>query len=1009
MKRIAAYIYACVLVLFLAAGYADARNVPERHRNNVDRVKNLYENDMFSAVRYEVERIFRECGHISDNEKSALASYKIKSDIRLCTPDIDGLMMEYEASYRYAPEFMAVNLMYAGHYFQAKDYVRALSIIEDTDCGLLSKKDRLTYLYYKSFCLLRTGNSAQAEVGFGELVSGRQNSYTTAATYYLGYISYLYNDFAKAFGYFDKVRDDDHFGTYCLYYIMECKLMSEDYEYVIAHAADVIERVDDTSKPKVARMISQAYYRTGRNKEAKEWFDSYCSSVDQMTRKDNYFLGIVSYSLGSYPSAIESFRKVVDVRDSLGQSAYFHIANSYLNLKNKHEAMFNYFQASGMSFDDRIREEALFNFAKLSFDVNSDISAFEDYLYSYPKSKRTNEIYSYIAASYLLSKKYKDAVEVLDKVTDMTPQMMMNLQKAAFLRGMELFEREAYKGAITDFGISIDNGRYNQSLTMLAKFWSAEAYYRLKDYQKAFQIQTGLYNNPSFRSAAEFRLLLFSIGYTEFRLENYPVAIGWFDRFLATYNPQMEMVMEAKLRIGDSFFMMNDYAKAASVYEEVSQNTYHNPSVIYAAYQSAVCYGLIAMPDKKIDILEKIYSRRDSSFVYPKAVYELGRTYVTQERSVEAERCFKYLLDDVADPMYNGKALLELGMLYANRSDYDQALSCLNMIVGQMPLSEEAQDALAVLESIYITLNRPEEYLAYLERIGMSAAKTADEKELIVFNAAEQVFLNGNYEEALKSLERYIEMYPDGQKLPQAYFYLGESYSQSGNKNAAAEAYAQVMQRGDGSFLELATLYYARICYSMEQYDKSASAYGELAGLAVIDNNRYEAKRGVMYSYYYDNKPQLAIDAAAELMEMQQAVAEDVLMAEYITAKCYIVLARREEALPLLEKLAEDKYTPQGAEAAYLLIQDRYDAGMFEEVENMVYDFADAKSPQTYWLARSFIVLGDSFVDREDWEQAEATFVSLLEEYVPQGAKDDIHDQVRMRINKISQNRQSYE
>ena len=66
-----------------------------------------------------------------------------------------------------------------------------------------------------------------------------------------------------------------------------------------------------------------------------------------------------------------------------------------------------------------------------------------------------------------------------------------------------------------------------------------------------------------------------------------------------------------------------------------------------------------------------------------------------------------------------------------------------------------------------------------------------------------------------------------------------------------------------------------------------------------------------------------------------------------------------------------------GAEAAYILIMDSYDRGEFEEVENKVYAFAEAGSGQTYWLAKSFIVLGDSFMEREDIEQAKATFESV--------------------------------
>ncbi len=1009
MNRFIQHIISLTLFVAVASFAVIAQNIPNSHRNSVERVKSLYDNEMFSAVKYEAARMLREVPDLSENERSDLASYRMRSDILMDSPNLDGLMREYEAEYRDCPEFMSVNLMYAAHYFKAKDYAKTLDILEKTEYSLLSKKDKNEYLFYRSYCQLRTGKTKEAENGFRNLLSGKHNPYTTAATYYLGYISYLNKDFRGALLNLEKVRNDDHFGVYCAYYILECKLLLDDYEYVVVHGPQVIDMVANSSKPKVARMVSQAYYRSGRNQEAKEWFDKYSSTSEEMSRKDNYFLGIVSYSLEEYTSAIESLKKVVFFEDSLAQNAYLHIANSYLKLRNKHGALTNYSAASKMNFDEKVREEAFFNYAKLSFDISSDISVFEEYLESYPGSRRSNEIYSYIATSYLLSKKYKSAINALNKITSLTPAMMVNLQKASFLRAMELFERGSYKGAATDFKISIKNSRYNNSLYMLAQFWLAETYFRLEQYEDAYRIESELYNTVAFKETAEYPMLLFNMGYNQFRMEKYAVAIGWFDRFLATYSTDMNMVMDAKLRIGDSFFMLNDYAKAASAYEEVSIVTYDTPSILYAAYQSAVCYGLISQPQKKIEILESIYSRRSEFPIYSKAVYELGRTYVREGMPADAERCFKYLLEDLKDPLYTGKSLLELGMLYANRGNYEQAMTALTRIIEQMPMTEDAENAMAVLESIYVTLNQPEEYLAYLDRIGMSSSKTADEKELMLFNAAEQVFLNGNFPEAQKSLEKYIKTYPEGQKISQAYFYLGESLMQSGNKEAAADAYLSVMSGGEGAFLELSTLYYARICLELEHYEKAASAYSELEEIARIDNNRYEAKTGQMNAYFQSGKNLSAIEAAADVLDEEALTDDDRVMAEYIMAKSYVATGRRDMALPLLEKLSENKFSSQGAEAAYLLILDKYDEGLFEEVENMVYAFADAKSTQTYWLAKSFIVLGDSFAEREDWEQAEATFSSLLEEYVPENSKDDVHDQVRMRLDKLTKLNQSNE
>ena len=120
-------------------------------------------------------------------------------------------------------------------------------------------------------------------------------------------------------------------------------------------------------------------------------------------------------------------------------------------------------------------------------------------------------------------------------------------------------------------------------------------------------------------------------------------------------------------------------------------------------------------------------------------------------------------------------------------------------------------------------------------------------------------------------------------------------------------------------------------------------------------------------------------------------------------AKSYIALSDREQAASLLAVLAEEPATPEGAEANYLIIQETYDSGRFEDVENLVYDFSASASPQTYFLAKAFIVLGDSFAERDEWEQAKATFESILQNYASPEEGDDIVPQVKMRLEKMAE------
>ena len=68
-----------------------------------------------------------------------------------------------------------------------------------------------------------------------------------------------------------------------------------------------------------------------------------------------------------------------------------------------------------------------------------------------------------------------------------------------------------------------------------------------------------------------------------------------------------------------------------------------------------------------------------------------------------------------------------------------------------------------------------------------------------------------------------------------------------------------------------------------------------------------------------------------------------------------------------------------------------------------MYDFADAGSDQTYWLAKSFIVLGDSFAARGELSQAKATFESVRDGYEPSKEGDDVQDNVLMRLRKLDE------
>ena len=273
---------------------------------------------------------------------------------------------------------------------------------------------------------------------------------------------------------------------------------------------------------------------------------------------------------------------------------------------------------------------------------------------------------------------------------------------------------------------------------------------------------------------------------------------------------------------------------------------------------------------------------------------------------------------------------------------------------------------------------------------------------MMIFNAAEQVFLSENYQKAIVALQSYIDNYTQGKNIYKANFYMAESYRMIGMNEKACDSYRLVIDGGEGSFVELSMLHFANLSYKLEKWDDAYGGYASLHENAKLGNNTYVALLGMMRSAFRGHDWAKAIENADRLVADERSE-NDRLEAGYVKAKSFLATSRRDEALVLLENLSADKSSDYGAEAAFILIQDCYDRGEFEKAEEKVYAFAEAGSSQTYWLAKSFIVLGDSFMERDEVEQAKATFESVRDGYAPSGDADDVLDNVKLRLSRIEE------
>lgn len=920
-------------------------------------------------------------------------AYSILCAAKLKSPDYEARMSRYMAE---NPESVVNPLLHCQHgmnLFDSGLYELAAKEFDSCDSDLIDASLLPEFTFKRGYCSFTAEEYDQAVYRFNSVLQMPYSVYSGSSQYFIAYISYLGNDFTKAEAWFGKTVSDPRFAELSAFYILECRFMRKDYRYVVENGPGMFADVPEERQERLSRLLSESFLVLGDKTKALEYFRKETADKTSYTRSDYFHAGSVLYGASDYDGAIENFSKMTDRTDSLGQIANYQLGYSYVRKGNKVAALDSFNDAAKYAYDARIQEDAAFNYAKLAFDLNHDPNGFKAYLAKYSTSVKGEKIYSYMAIANLYNRDYAGAIEAYENIETLDDSQKGNYVKANYLRATQLMAAQSWSDAIPYLRAAgfyyPKSDRFNQ----LTRYWLGQAYFRTEKYDDALRILTDLYNTSALFGKPEGRMLPYDIAYCNLRQDNLSNASRWFEIYLAS--GAKDVKKDALLRRADCDFLRRDYKAAEASYQR-EMDEFFDVNDIYPYYRQALSFGLAGDKWRKVEALSKVKDADSSSPLYSEALYELGRSYLDVSDNEAASASFELLRSKSKDSTYIARSLIGLGMVNRNSAQYDRALEYYKAVIEMMPGGEFAQDALLAIESIYQTKKQPEQYLAYVEAQKLNANKTPQERARMYFNTAEQVFLSENYQNAVKLLGNYIESYPDGENAGEAVFYLAESYKALGNKEKACVEYAKVPGLlKEGSFVETSILNAANISFDLERYSEAYAFYKDLKEKARMENNKKLADEGMLHSAYYAKDFESAINAA-DCVEGVQA--------RYIKAKSLLAVSRRDEAIVIFRDLARSPSTSEGAESAYILIQDAFDRADYGAVESGVYDFSRNGASQSYWLAKAYLVLGDSFAQRGNTVQAKTTYESIRDGYAPRSADDDVQDNVKLRLERLQSN-----
>ena len=945
----------------------------------IQKAKELYLARNYVSAINQFDQIASSSGENSDIRAEAMF-YKAMCGLKLDNGNAEEQVAEFIKKY---PESSFLNralFEQAVYQFDKKKYPAVLKTLESIDKSGISKDELAHFYYMKGYSNFEKEKLDVALTDFAEIKDGN-SLYAAPAQYYFGHIQYLKGNYETALQEFLKLKKNPVFEKVIPFYISQIYYKQAKYREVVDYTAPLINKVPADQQPELARLLGDSYFHLRDFKNAIQFLEFYLSNKNNKGREENYMLGYCYYLNSQEAKAIPYLEIACKGKDELAQNAYYHLADCYVSTNDKNKARQAFEAASELDFDAKIKEDALFNYAKITYELsyspfNETIKAFDKYIASYPNAERNDVAYDYLVKVYMSTSNYRDAMASIENIKVKNQSVKKAYQRVAYYRALECFNNLDYNGALENFNKSIEAGDFNKNYHALALFWKAESFFRLNDFNKAITGYNAFMKSSGVFALPEYKTAHYNLAYAYFQVKDYSSASDYFRKYLNLEDDlRSEKVADANNRLGDCNFLNREYSQAILNYDKALRMNVYDAD--YSLFQKAFCLGLQRDNQGKINALNILLQNYPNSSYQDDALFELGRTYERINQPQMATTSYKELITKYPQSNLQNKALVQLGLVSYNSSDFQSSVNYYKQVVDRSPNSPETQSALAGMKNSYIEMNDVDSYFDYTNKLGNGVQVSVNEQDSLSYQSAEKLYMASD-KKARAQFERYLSQFPNGSFVLNSHFYLAQLQYNDGEFDKALAEYELVIAKPDNYFTEGALLKAAGLHYNDQNY-KQALDYFER--LAKISNSGNDALTGVMRCQFNLTDYQGCITTANQILALEKV--SDILKREtnYKLGLSYYNTGNADKALPILSKLSADTNSAEGAESKFLVAEILFEKQKLKEAENEIMDFIDKNSPHQFWLAKSFLLLSDIYLKNGDEFQAKHTLKSIEENY----------------------------
>jgi tetratricopeptide (TPR) repeat protein len=952
------------------------------------KAEDLYLKQQYSAAREGFNRYLRSTKEKSPNFVVKARYYEAVCALELYHEDALKLFLLFLEDYPESKYRFDIYFRIARQYFNQKQFKDAIEWFEKIPAHEVNKEEKPEYSFKLGYSYFKREKFEQAKKHFFD-AKDTESQYASPATYYYAHICYQNNLYETALEHFYRLLEEPGYDQLVPFYIAQIYHAQKEYQKVVDLIPSLIKNGNEKNLAELNQIIGDSYYRLARYEEAVPYLEAYYNGANT-TREDDYQLAFVLMKTGNCNKAVKLFEKVSRKQDALGQAAFYHSGACYLELGNTLNARSAFEQASKMSFDPSIEEDALFQTAILSYELNVNpfdeaIKYFELYIEKYPSSVRRRIVFEYLVNVYMSTKNYEKALQSIDRIDPPSTRMKSAYQFLAYNKGIEEYTNGRFTEAIKSLELV---GKYpmDNSLVARSRYWIADARFQLKQYNTAIEAYRFFLANSDNYSMRELRAEAhYNIGYALFHLNQHMAAITEFKKFIELVPiDERKKIADANLRIADCYYVESARDKSLSheaipFYQRVidARQGLEDRALFYQAR----CYGFTNQREKQVAALNQLMNEYQSSPYRAKAIFEAGIVRRNQMNYAQSNTFFERILNEFPKNVLVKDALYELGVNHLRMGNFSTSETYFERLLKDFGKDDKTcKYATAMMVELYQKSGSPAKISQLAQRYPCSGI-TADYQDSLYFDTAYEFFIDSNFVQAINKFKDYLTAYPNGLQRDRANFLIAESYFSLNKIAEAYPYYIKVINSNATAYHEVSLIRAANYEYENQRYADAIQNYTRLAQIAANPYRMFGAQLGLMRCHFILENWTASLQAANFVLNSNLAQNSERMEARFCRGVGLRMTSQFNEAIPDLDFVAKNARNQMAVQAKFYIAEIYFEQNNNKESEKQIRELLQMRPSYDFWTAKALLLQVRNSMISRDFFQAEYTLNSVINNY----------------------------